>query len=101
MVQNTNSRRVRPQLARVFFPLRANGLGEKDIFLTINCSWLSRLAIFSKLVALAISAFSAVGRWRRRGRVIAKGHTRREVRSGVVSEQELEKTATEAEKTSL
>jgi hypothetical protein len=76
MVQNTNSRRAHPQLARVFFPLRANG------FLTIDCSWFSRLAIFSKLVAGVIQAFWAVARWRRKGRVIAKG--------GVVSEHELD-----------
>jgi hypothetical protein len=45
-------------------------------------SFFSRLAIFSKLVAGVTHAFWAVARWRRRGRVIAKG--------GVVSEHELD-----------
>jgi hypothetical protein len=50
--------------------------GEKDIFLTINGRWFSRLTIFSKPVTGVIQAFYAI---MRRGRVIAKGYTRWEV----------------------
>ena len=38
--------------------------GEKNIFLTINGTWFSRLAIFSKPAGGAIQAFRAVVRWR-------------------------------------
>jgi hypothetical protein len=37
------------------------------------------LVIFSKLVVGMIKAFCAVVRWRRRGRVIAKGYTQQEL----------------------
>jgi hypothetical protein len=43
--------------------------GREGHFLAINCSWFSRLAIFSKLVAGVIQAFWAIVRWRRRGRI--------------------------------
>jgi hypothetical protein len=64
--------------------------GEEDIFLTINGRSFSRLTIFGKPVAGAIRAFCAIARWRRRGRVIAKGYTRREVGSGVMTRPELD-----------
>ena len=64
--------------------------GGNDIFLTINGKWFSRLAIFSKPVGAAIRAFCAIVRRRRRVRVIAKRFARREVESGLVTEQELE-----------
>jgi hypothetical protein len=64
--------------------------GEKDVFLTINGNRFSRLAIFSKPVAGVNQAFYALMRWRRRGRVIAKGYARREVGSGVMRRQELD-----------
>jgi hypothetical protein len=90
-------RRDRPDLAEKVRAgkLSANAAAvgaEKDIFLTINGTWFSRLAIFSKPVGRAIQAFRAIVRRRRRVRVIAKGFTRREleVESGVVTEQELE-----------
>jgi hypothetical protein len=47
---------------------------DEDIFLTINGSWFWRLALFSKSVAGVNQAFYAISRWRRRGRVIAKGY---------------------------
>jgi hypothetical protein len=64
--------------------------GEKDIFLTINGKWFSRLAIFRKPVGGAIQAFRAIVLWRRRGRVIAKGYTQRDVGSGVMARHELD-----------
>jgi hypothetical protein len=38
--------------------------GAKDIFLAINGTWFSRLAIFSKPVGRAIQAFRTIVRWR-------------------------------------
>jgi hypothetical protein len=68
-----------------------NAVGsEKDILLTIKGKWFSRLAILSKPVGGAIQAVCAIVRWRRRGRVIAKGYTRRDVGSGVMAKQELD-----------
>jgi hypothetical protein len=68
-----------------------NAVGsEKDILLTIHGKLFSRLAILSKPVGGAIQAVRAIGRWRRRGRVIAKGYTRRDVGSGVMAKQELD-----------
>jgi hypothetical protein len=52
--------------------------GERDIFLAINGKWFSRFPIFIKPVGGAIQTFRAVVRWRRRGRVITKGYTRRD-----------------------
>jgi hypothetical protein len=45
-------------------------VAAKDIFLTINGTWFSRLAIFSKPVGRAIQPFRAIARWLRRGRVL-------------------------------
>jgi hypothetical protein len=66
MVQLQLSPASAPNWRGSFFTLR-QCQGEKDIFLAINCSWFSRLAIFRKLVAGVIQAFRAVARRRRRG----------------------------------
>jgi hypothetical protein len=48
------------------------------------------LAIFSNPIGRVFQAFCAIVRRQRRRRVIAKGYTRREVESGVVTERELD-----------
>ena len=63
---------------------------ENNTFPTINDAWFSRLVTFGKPVGGVIQAFHAIVRWQRRGRVIVKEYTRRDVGSGVMAKQELD-----------